>query len=120
MSETSTRTVDERATLRHNPRHNRNVARKLAKAVHMSILVDYRQQVEKAAEYIGACLEAATGNPDLRGAYTVLKSWYCHASARAPKPSRVDMAKVTGDYAVLYRREFPTPPGDRCIPTSKL
>ena len=32
-------------------------------------------------------------------------------STRAPKPSRVDMSKVTGYYTELHRREEPNPPG---------
>ena len=41
----------------------------------------------------------------------MLRMWYLHASARAPNPSWVDMDKVTGYYAALYRREDLTPPG---------
>ena len=63
------------------------------------------ESAEKAAEEIAACLEPDTGNLDLRGAYAVLKSWYRHASVRAPNPLRVDMDKVTGDYVAMYRRE---------------
>ena len=74
----------------------------LTNAVRRSLLVDSRQQVQRSAEEIGACLELATGNPDIRGTYTVLKRWYLHASAREPNPSRLDMAKVTGYYATLY------------------
>ena len=49
--------------------------------------------------------------PDLWGAYTVLKWWYHHVSARAHNPSREDMKKFTGEYTTLYQREDPTPPG---------
>ena len=77
------------------------------KYVWRSLLVDSRWKLGKATEEIGACMETATGKPDLRGAYTFQKRWYHHASARAPNPSWEDMAKVTGDYIELYRQEEP-------------
>ena len=82
----------------------------------MSLVVDSSKQVERAAEEIGTCLELTLGNPDLGGGYTVLKRWYRHASVRAPKSSRKDMSKVMGDYAALYWKEDPTPPG-KSVPT---
>ena len=36
--------------------------------------------------------------------------WYRHVSTRAPDSLQADMAKVTGDYGVLYCREQPHPP----------
>ena len=48
----------------------------ITKAVQRYILSDSRWQVEKAAEEIGICLDPATGNPGLRGAYAFLKRWY--------------------------------------------
>ena len=76
----------------------------LTKYVWRSLLVESRRRAERVAEDIGACLEPMPGNLDLWGAYTVLKWWYRHASARAPNPSREDMEKVVGDYAALYWR----------------
>ena len=69
-----------------------------------------RRRAEKAAEEIGACLEPATGSPELRGAYAVLKKWYRHTSTRAPNPSRADITKVTGYYAALHCQEELTTP----------
>ena len=111
MSDTTTRMIDECTALSHNPLHKINVERKITKSVWRSLLVDSRQPAEKAADDIGACLEPLTVNPDLRGAYAVLKSWYCHASARALNPSEADMAKFIGDYYALYRRKETTPSG---------
>ena len=97
MFETSIWMIDESTYIYRNYRHNRNVVRKLAKAVRRSRLVDSRQRAEKSAEDIGTCLEPATGDTDLRGAYTVLKRWYRHASTSEKKTSWADMSKVTGD-----------------------
>ena len=94
--------VDEHVSLHRNPRHDWNVVCTLPKAFRRSLLVNSRWQAEKSADDIFACLELATGNPEIRGTYTVLKRWYLHASAREPNPSRLDMAKVTGYYATLY------------------
>ena len=111
MSKTSVRLIDGRAALRCNIQHNRNVVRTLTKVVWRYLLLDSRRQAEKATDYIGACLEPVTGNPDPIGTYAAPKRWYRHASMRALNPSRADMAKVTGDYAALYRREE-RPPWD--------
>ena len=86
------------------------MVRTLTKSVRSFLLVDSRRQAEKAAEDIDACLEPATGNPELRGAHAFLKRWYRHASARAPNPSQADMDKVTENYAALYWREEPPSP----------
>ena len=61
--------------------------------------MDSSHKLRKATEDISACLELVTVKPDLRGAYTVMKMWYRHASIRAPNPLWADMAKVTGDYS---------------------
>ena len=111
MPEPSMRLIDKPASLLHNPRHNSNVTRKLTKYVRSSLLVDSRQQPEKATLYIGACLGPTIRSPDFRGAHAILKRRYCHASARAPNLSQEDMAKVTRDYAELYWRGKPTPRG---------
>ena len=121
MSETSSWLIDNRTALRLNPGHNRNMAHKITKYVLRSLLVESRRITEKAAEEISTCLEPETVNPDVRGAYTVLKSWYHHASTRAPKPSWADTDNVTGDYAALYWKEelLPPPPSeDRYLHTS--
>ena len=74
---------------------------KLTKAVQRSLLVDTRWRAKKAVEEIGTCLELAMGNPDLKGTYVVLKSWYRHAYKKRPTPSWADMTKVTWDCAAL-------------------
>ena len=48
---------------------------------------------------------------DICRVYLFLKLWYRHAYARAPNPSRTDMAKVTKDSATLYQRGDPYLPG---------
>ena len=73
MSETSHRLIDERAAFRCKTLQKRNLARTLTKAVQISLHVGFRRRAERAAEEIGAYLEPAAGNPDLQGAYTVLK-----------------------------------------------
>ena len=51
------------------------------------------------------------GGVDPRGLFAMLKRWYRHASAWAPKPSRTDMEKVRGYFQTLYHREEPHTPG---------
>ena len=68
----------------------------LTKSIRRFLLVDSRKITERAAEEIGSCLDPASGTPqDLQGAYTILKRWYSHASARAPSPLWADMVKVS-------------------------
>ena len=57
------------------------------------------------------CLEPSMEVTDPRGVYAILKSWYWHASTRAPNPSWEDMEKVGGDFQTLYQREDPHTPG---------
>ena len=49
------------------------------------------------------------GDIDFRGAYSVLKSWYHHLSARSLNPYQANMDKSTKDYATLYQHEDPYP-----------
>ena len=41
----------------------------------------------------------------------MIKRWYHHTSARAPIPLQADIENFAGDYAALYRQEYPTLPG---------
>ena len=72
--------------------------------------------MKRSTEEIGACFKPTPGNIELRGAYTVIKQWYLHASARATNPYQSNISKVTEKYVALYRRENPTPPW-RPVPT---
>ena len=49
--------------------------------------------------------------PDVHGAYTLLKQWYQNDSERQHNPSRVDLEKVSINYADLYQCKAPPPPG---------
>ena len=73
IPKTSTWLMDESSALLRNPWHNRKVVHTLTKTVWRSLLLDSRQQAEKAAEEIGAWLKLVTENSDLQGVYTVLK-----------------------------------------------
>ena len=110
MSETSTRLIDERTAHQCNPQHNRNMERKLTKAIWRPLLVDYRRQSEKATEDIVACLEPAVGNPDLRETYAVLKRWYLHASTGHRTPRRRTWPTSQGIMMRCTDRKTPPPP----------
>ena len=99
MLKSSLRMIDKLAYLFRNPRHNRNVSRKMTKSVRRYLLVESRWKTEKAAEDIGTYMESLMGSPDLRGENMALKRWYRHALGRAPHPSWADMSKVKRDYA---------------------
>ena len=114
MSADTVRLIDTRAALRRNPRHNRNQARALTNQLKRSLQQDSRRRAEQAAEEIGALMDVGPDQqPDLKGSYEVLKRWYRHATARQPKPSRQDLTKISNDYAALYTKELPSPPGVR-------
>ena len=107
----SIRLIDKQADLRHNHLHNLTVGRGLAKAARHSLLVEYWIRAEETATSIETCLGPAEGETDPTGVYAVLKRWYQHASARAPKPSRAYMEKVKGDFHTLYQLEYIHTPG---------
>ena len=111
MSPYSIPLIDKRAALCRNPRYNRNVERGTTRAVCWSLMEDSRRQAEDTAIEIGACLEPSTGGADPCGPYDILKSWYRHASARVPNPSRTDMEMFRGGFQTLYQREVPHTPG---------
>ena len=48
---------------------------------------------------------------NLYRAYSVLKRWYRHASARSPDPFWDNIDNVTKDYTTLYQMGHPEPPG---------
>ena len=54
MAEDLPRLIDERAALRHNPSHRRNVARALTKSVRRSLKENSRRRSEKAVAEIEA------------------------------------------------------------------
>jgi hypothetical protein len=56
---------------------------------------------------IQACLNPE--DPDLQGAWNIVKRWYRHATACQPHPAREDLQKVSNDYATLYTAEVPSP-----------
>ena len=64
MSPDYTRLVEKLAALRRNPRHSRNVARGITRAVRRSLMEDYQRRAEEAATEIGACMETSTGGAD--------------------------------------------------------
>ena len=73
MSEESLRIIDKRATLHHQPDHNRNMACTFTRDLWRLITTDSWRQAEAATEEIGACLNMTQGtSPDLQGAYTIL------------------------------------------------
>ena len=110
------RMIDTRAAPRCFPDHIRNQARTLTRDVRNPLSTEAWHWEETDAEEISACLEKLQDKtPDLNGWYAILKWCYCHASTRQPKPSRADLAKVSGDYAVIFQREYPYPLG-RTIP----
>ena len=111
MPPESNHLIDKRADLQQNPRHGRNVARGLTRAVRRSLMADSRRQAEEAATDIGECMEPSTGEADPCRVYAILKYWYRHVSARDPNTSWTDMEKVRGDFQTLYQREEPHSPG---------
>ena len=111
MSLATINLIDEHAALRHNPCHRRNMVRDLTKSVRRFLIEDFQQRSEKVTEEIREFFELETGDTYLQGAYTVLKRWYHHVSARAPNSSRVNIPKVSKNYATIYHREDPHPPG---------
>ena len=102
--------IDKRASLRHNPIHNKNVARGLTIAVQRSLMVDYWRRAEEATVAIEACLENSEGENDPCGVYAILICWYRYVSAQAPNSSQTYMEKFRGDLQTLYQREEPQTP----------
>ena len=110
ISPATIRLIDQRCSLRRNKFHNRATARQLTRQIKAGLKLDRKRRTEAAATQMANLL--AGEDPDLQGAYTVLKRWYKHATARQPKPSRENLESVAQQYRQLYTAEDPTPPGD--------
>ena len=112
MSEGSLRIIDTHADHFYQTDHNWNVARSLTMSYRQYLEENICHITEAVAEEIGACLESPQGtNSDLQWTYSALKLWYQHVKGRQPHPFWTDLEKVLGDYADLYQREEPPPPG---------
>ena len=108
--------IDEHAYLHHNSCQNHNMACTLTMSFWRSLSMDSKRRAEGGLEDIIAYLEPTPGNPNLCGAYTVIKRCYWHESVRATNPSWADMEKVLGNYGALYSWEDLTLSG-RPVPT---
>ena len=98
----SLRLIDAGAALRRNPFHGQQQAQVLTCQIGSSLKVDRRRRAEVAATEIGQCL--GNEQPDLKGAFDILKRWYRHASSRPPKPSRQDLQKISKECEALCKR----------------
>jgi hypothetical protein len=114
MSDATIRLIDSRASLRRDPHHSWQRTRALTRQIKASLKLDRAKRVEDAAAAIAACM--TPDNPDIQGAYTVLKRWYRHAAARPPKPSRENLNRVSANFHALYTCELPSPPGAPLVP----
>jgi hypothetical protein len=110
MSATTLRLIDTRAALRRNKHHSCQQARVLTQQINQSLKVDRKNRAEAASKEIQACLNPE--EPDLQGAWNIVKRWYRHATARQPHPAREDLHKVSNEYQALYTAKVPSPPGD--------
>ena len=108
MSPKSIRLINKCASLRHNPRQNRNMERGLIKYVQKSLMLEYCRQAKKSTTAIGGFLEPLAGDIELRRTYALLKRWYRHTSAQAPNPYQTNVEKVSFFLQTLYKREEPS------------
>lgn len=116
ISEATLKLMDARSQLRKDPHHCRNRARTLTRQVRQGLKQDRQRRAERAATAIGECLSGGPGDHDIQGAYNIIKAWYKHATKRQPHPSREDLQRVSTEFANLYHKEDPSPPGPP-IPT---
>ena len=116
MTADTIRLIHTRTYLRRCPDHNRNHVHTLTWDIRKSLSTETHHQAETYTEEIGAFLENPQDKPlYLKAEHAILKRWYCHASERQHKPSRADLEKLSGYYAVIYQREGSSSPG-RPIP----
>jgi exonuclease III len=119
LSATTLQAIDARCSLRRNPHHNRAEARRLTRFVNASVKEDRKRRTEEAGNAISQLLDEAAPldrQQNAKAAYAILQRWYKHHGDRPPKPSRQDLQTVTTEFADLYTKEDPSPPGAE-IPT---
>jgi hypothetical protein len=103
--------VDEQASGRQSGLLNGEALQCLNWAIQRSLRTDRKKRVELAS----ADIETQLRENDLKGAWGLLKWWYCQCSGKPPKPSRMDFAIIEQEYGNLYRAH--APPGEPVLST---
>jgi hypothetical protein len=102
---TTWRTMDSLTSLRREVPTDRARIKLLHRQVRTSIKEDRKVRTAKA----GAIIEAHVNEGELQTAWDEMKVFYREASDRPPKPSRIELGKVTAEYAALYARQEDLP-----------
>ena len=105
ISEATWRTMDSLTSLRREEPTDRARIKLLHRQVRTSIKGDRKDRTARA----GALIESLVDGGSLQEAWDEMKVFYREASDRPPKPSRIELGKVTAEYAALYTRQEDLP-----------
>ena len=105
ISGTTWKSVDTLTSLRRERPTERAAIKHLQRQVRTSIKEDRKVRTAKAGERIEDLI--VTG--DLQTAWDEMKVFYREASDRPPKPSRIELGKVTAEYTALYEKQDDLP-----------
>jgi hypothetical protein len=104
ISSDTWRLIDSRASKTKSrsflPGERQRLSRRIKQALHR----DKKQRTIKAGEEIEQNLQSGR----LKAAWNVLQNWYKHTGDRPPRPTRMDLRKLTNEYKDLYRATLPT------------
>jgi hypothetical protein len=106
ISESTWKLIDSRASKSKCNSFRMGERQRLSRRIKRALNRDRKQRTTDAGEEIEQHLREGR----LKTAWNKLQHWYRHSGNRPPKPTRLDLKKVTLEYKELYKDT--TPPGD--------
>ena len=108
ISEETWRLVDERVSVRRDPRYGQAFNTQLGRAVKASLAADLKRRADEAGAEVEALLKADP--PLIQEAWYHIQGWYKAAVYHSPPPARVTLDRITADIVALY--SCVPPPGE--------
>jgi hypothetical protein len=99
ISSNTWKLIDSRASKTKNRSFLPGEQQRLSRRIQRALRRDRKRRTEKAGDDIEQHLQAGR----LKTAWSVLQNWYRHTADRPPRPTRLDLRRVTDEYKSLYR-----------------
>ena len=96
------RLIDERVSMRRDPRYGKADRRQLTKAITASLAQDRRRRAEEAGAELEALMKAEP--PLIQEVWYRLQVWYKAAVDRASPPAQATLKRITAEWVTLYIR----------------
>jgi hypothetical protein len=91
--------IDAQTSKNKNRSFQPGERQRLSRRIKRALQRDCKQRTIKSGDEIEHNLQAGR----LKTAWRVLQTWYKHTGDRPPRPTRLDLRKITNEYKELYR-----------------